>query len=132
VGASFDVAVHSFPRCAPDPCPKVNLDFESFKIGANLCRYEPLSISEYNKLGQLKKSLGKILKLIREEEIASVAAFGLIDLSKPANAAQLVEAAESVTQEPSSPDDASVASSTATVLNSPVQDVTKYKEESVF
>ena len=97
-----------------------------------MCRHEPLTLSEYNQLGQLKKSLGKLLREIRGEGIASVVAFSLVDLTKPANAAQLVEAAESVTQECPSPDDASITSSSATILNSPVQEISPIKQESVF
>jgi hypothetical protein len=128
----FDVAVHCLSHCASDPCSEVGLHFESYKLGANLCRPEPLTLSEYNKLGQLKKGLGKLLRAIRGEGIASVVAFSLVDLTKPANAAQLVKAAESVTQESSSPDDASISSSSATIINSPVQEVSPIKEESVF
>jgi hypothetical protein len=127
----FDVAVHCLSHCTPNPCSEVGLHFESYKLGANICRHEPLTLSEYNQLGQLKKGLGKLLREIRGEGIASVVAFSLVDLTKPANAAQLVEAAESVTQE-SSPDDASITSSSATILNSPVQEVSPIKEESVF
>jgi hypothetical protein len=94
-----------------------------------LYRHEPLSLSEYNSLGRLKKGLGKLLEAIRDGEIASVVAFSLVDLAKPANAAQLIEAAESATQESSSRDDASLISSSATVLNSPVQEVITLKQE---
>jgi hypothetical protein len=128
----FDVAVHCLSHCASNPCSEVGLHFESYKLGANPCRHEPLTLSEYNQLGQLKKSLGKLLREIRGEGIASVVAFSLVDLTKPANAAQLVEAAESVPQESSSPDDASITSSSATILNSLVQEVSPIKEESVF
>jgi hypothetical protein len=122
--------VYCLSHCASDPCSEVGLHFESYKLGANLCRHEPLTLSEYNKLGQLKKGLGKLLRAIRGEGIASVVAFSLVDLTKPANAAQLVKAAESVAQE-SSPDDASISSS-ATILNSPVQDISPIKQESVL
>jgi hypothetical protein len=123
--------VYCLSHCASDPCSEVGLHFESYKLGANLCRHEPLTLSEYNKLGQLKKGLGKLLRAIRGEGIASVVAFSLVDLTKPANAAQLVKAAESVAQE-SSPDDASISSSSATILNSPVQDISPIKQESVL
>ena len=123
--------MYCLSHCASDPCSEVGLHFESYKLGANLCRHEPLTLSEYNKLGQLKKGLGKLLRAIRGEGIASVVAFSLVDLTKPANAAQLVKAAESVAQE-SSPDDASISSSSATILNSPVQDISPIKQESVL
>jgi hypothetical protein len=105
------------------PIPK------SHRTVADLCRNEPLSISEYNKLGQLKKGLGKLLGSIREEGIASVASFSLIDLKKPANVAQLVEAADSAALETPSRDDASITSSSATVLNSPVQEDSPIKQQ---
>jgi hypothetical protein len=101
----------------------------SHRTEADLCRSEPLSISEYNKLGQLKKGLGKLLESIREEEIASVATFSLIDLKKPTNVAQLVDAAESAALEVPARDDASIASSSATVLNSPVQEDAPIKHQ---
>jgi hypothetical protein len=102
---------------------------KSHRTVADICRSEPLSISEYNKLGQLKKGLGKLLESIREEEIASVASFSLIDLKKPANIAQLVEVAEFAAPEPPSRDDVSIASSSATFLNSPVQEDSPIKQQ---
>jgi hypothetical protein len=70
---------------------------------------------------------------MREDKIASVVAFSLIDLTKPANASQLVAAAESVAQqEACSRDDVSIISSSATVLNSPVQETAPMKQESVI
>jgi len=67
---------------------------------------------------------------MREDKIASVVAFSLIDLTKPANASQLVAAAESVAQqEACSRDDVSITSSSATVLNSPVQETAPTKQE---
>lgn len=102
---------------------------KSHRTVADLCRSEPLSISEYNKLGQLKKGLGKLLGNIREEGIASVASFSLIDLKKPANVAQLVEAADSAALESPSRDDASITSSSATILNSPVQEDSPIKQQ---
>ncbi|KAE9367219.1 hypothetical protein N431DRAFT_418365 [Stipitochalara longipes BDJ] len=90
---------------------------------------EPLTLSEYNKLGQLKKGMGKLFKTIREEKIASVITFSLVDLNKPANASQLITAAESVAQQEScSRDDVSIVSSSATVLNSPVQETAPIKQ----
>jgi hypothetical protein len=88
-----------------------------------------LSISEYNRLGQLKMNLGDLLESIRLEEIASVVSFSLVDLKKPANVAQLVEAAESAAPESPSRDDASIASSSATILNSPVQENPPIKQQ---
>jgi hypothetical protein len=102
------------------------------ELQLNICRQEPLSLSDYNNLGRLKKGLGKLLETIRDGKIASVVAFSLVDFTKPANSAQLIEAVESATQESSSRDDASITSSSATVLNSPVQEVPTLKQESVF
>ena len=111
---------------------------------ANIYRHEPLTLSEYNRLGQLKKGLGKLLKTIREEEIASVVTFSLTDRTIPANETQLIEAAESTIQEKSaakvesvareetcSRDDSSVASSSATFVNCRIQEDSPMKQESV-
>jgi len=106
---------------------------------ANIYRHEPLTLSEYNRLGQLKKGLGKLLNTIREEEIASVVTFSLADMAKPANEAQLLEAAKPATQEESaareescSPDDSSIISSSATFVNCRIQEGSPIKQESGF
>ena len=87
-----------------------------------------MTLPEYNKLAQLKRGLGKLLKTIREAEIASVVTFSLVDLTKPANASQLVAAAESVAQQEStSRDNVSITSSSATILNPAVEEIPPMK-----
>lgn len=97
-----------------------------------MSRGEAQSVAEYNKLGHLKRNLGELLIALRAGEIASVVAFKLVDLNQPANAVQLKEKIESATGQPSCRDDASIISSTATVLNSPATEIAPVKQKSVL
>jgi hypothetical protein len=99
-----------------------------------MTRHQPLSVAEYNKLAQLKKNLGELLKDIRAGQVASVVAFSLVDFKNPINAVQLAKAThytESAVDQPSCRDDASISSCSSTVLNSPTSEIVPIKQESV-
>ena len=80
-------------------------------------------------LGRLKKALGDILETMRETNVASVVAFSLTDLSKAANAVQVLEAAKAIVEDSSAADDASIMSKTATVLSHSVESLTLTKKQ---
>jgi len=90
---------------------------------------QDLTVSELNNLGRLKKQMGQLLEAIRAAEVASVVAFGLADLTKAANAAQIIEAAEDAAPESSVSDDASSISTSVTILDTPLDDTASVKKE---
>jgi hypothetical protein len=91
---------------------------------------QQLTTSELNNLGRLKKNMGKLLEMIRESGVASVVAFGLSNLTKAANAVQILEAANSAAETCS--DDTSSISATSTILNPSLDNFNSAKKESVL
>lgn len=66
---------------------------------------------------------------MRETNIASVVAFSLTDLSKAANAVQVLEAAKAIAENSSAADDTSIMSKTTTILNHSVENLTPIKKQ---